>query len=164
MVVLVLIGLLAMMMVPSFQNLLVRNLNWEAKRLKGVIHLLRNDAVLTGRHYRLMLDMEQGAYWAEVLAEDGRFQPVQGVKELSRHEFTSSIKIVEMVLYGEDTQPAERKVVPVGVDPSGFVDPFQLKLEVDGKPFSLKAEGLTGKLELTEGYGPDHNIHGKAIR
>ncbi|MDH4224707.1 MAG: prepilin-type N-terminal cleavage/methylation domain-containing protein [Deltaproteobacteria bacterium] len=150
-VVVTLMALAAMLVLPSFENMLTRNVNWEANRLKGVIHLLRNEAVLGRKRFHLMLDLKKAEYFVEVRGEEGAYKKVDFPQELRPHGFSDSVQIEDMVMYGDARNKIKDRVVTVNVDASGFIDPFWLHLLVEGEKFTLKVEGFTGRVELLEG-------------
>ena len=151
-VVLFILATVSMVVIPTFQNLLEQNINWEANRLRGIIHLLRNEAVLTRNPQRLVFDLKTGEYWGESRSGAKGFQRRDDVQELKPHAFSSSVIIKDMVLYGDNKNRIVEKQVPINLDPSGFMDPFLLHLQIDKKDWTLRVKGFTGHVDLLEGY------------
>ena len=151
-VVMLLLGLTTFMVMPAFQNLLEGRLTREANRLAGVIRLLRNEAVLEGLTFRVMLDMSAGSYWVEQRGAKGDFLIREDVSMLKKHTLPPSVIMERMFMFGEELLPRKDRPVPILVDSSGFVDPFLLFVLDGDEPFTFRVTGFTGKVSLVEGH------------
>ncbi len=152
MVVLGLLALVMLLALPALQNLLEGSLQREVRRISSVVRLLRNEAVLTNSRFRLMFDLDDGAYHVEQRNESGAYEQRTDPKELRPHAFPSSFEIKDLVLFGEVSRQEREKVVPIIVDSSGYVDPFLLHFSDGDAEYTLRVTGFTGRIELVEGY------------
>ena len=150
--VLMLLGVILLLGIPAFQNLLQNTLQAEAGRLAGVIRLLRNEAVLTRSTYRLLLDLRQGAYSVQRLDDAGAYRDVTDPRVLAPHALPTQVKVVALTLLGRTYRPDEPEPLPVQVDSSGYLDPFLLWLTHGDEDFTLRVSGFTGKVELLDGH------------
>ncbi|MCH7479310.1 MAG: prepilin-type N-terminal cleavage/methylation domain-containing protein [SAR324 cluster bacterium] len=152
MLVLVLLSLTLFLAVPAFQNLTQGSLQREVRRLTGVVRLIRNEAILTRRPFRLMFDLKARRYYVEELSREGKFVLREQPKELAAHTFPPSFVLRDIVVFGDKIGQQRDRAVAVRVDISGLVDPFLLHFSEDGEEWTLKVLGLTGKMELEKGY------------
>jgi general secretion pathway protein H len=65
-VVLAIVGVLAALSVRGLRSLARSDLRASVSHLSGAIRYLFDRASTTGRYHRLVIDLEQGRYWAEV--------------------------------------------------------------------------------------------------
>ena len=152
MLVLALLGVVMLIALPAFQNLLQGALQLEVNRITGVIRLLRNEAVLTNTRYRLMLSLKDNRYFVERQDELGSYETVQDPQELRPYSFPSGWQTQKLLLLGRIFRNDEPEPVPVLVDSSGYVDPFLLHFTQGGEDYSLRVSGFTGRVELVNGY------------
>lgn len=148
------LSVLAMMMflaVPSFQSLLQDSLDKEVNRLGSVIRLVRNEAILTRKAFRLVVDLKQAAYEVEEADEFGRFVSRADPKLLRPYRLPGSFKLTEMVVFGSRFDRERDRKVPVTINPAGFVDPFSLHFLKDGEPWTLLVKGFSARLSLEKG-------------
>jgi len=151
-IVMLLLAVTTFMVMPAFQNLLEGRLTREANRLAGVIRMLRNEAVLEGLTFRLMMDMPVSSYWVEQRTPKGEFHIREDVSLLRKHALPSSVVMERMYMFGEEILPREDRPVPVLIDSSGFVDPFLLHLMDGDAPYTFRVAGFTGKVSMVEGH------------
>ena len=152
MLVLALLGVVMLIALPAFQNLLQSTLQQEVNRITGVIRLMRNEAVLTNTRYRLMLSLKDNRYFVERQDDLGSYETVKDPKVLSPHRFPADWQSEELLLLGRIFRNDEPDPVPVVVDSSGYVDPFLLHFTQAGENYSLRVSGFTGRVELVNGY------------
>ena len=76
--VLLLIGLFAGLLVPNLDRVGQGHLDASARRLRGTVKYLFNEAALTGREHRLFYDLDHGTYRAMILQPDGELVALQG--------------------------------------------------------------------------------------
>lgn len=151
MLVLALLGMVMMLAVPAFQSLLQDSLDKEINRLTGVLRLIRNEAVLTRKTFRLMFHLKEGRYSIEEKTAFGNFVPRGDPKALMPHQFPASFVLKDIVVLGNRFERRREAPVPVVVNNSGFVQPFLLHFSEDGKPWTLKVRGFTAKITLEAG-------------
>lgn len=148
MVVLALIGVLLLVVVPNFQGLLESPLEAETKRLAGLIRALRNEAVLSGSRFRLMVDLRGQSYFVERMSQSGWF--IQSDQEyLRRHRLPESMELKALELMGDTIRPERNlKPVPIFIDTSGAIDPFTLYFKYQDRDYAFRVGGFTGKVDL----------------
>jgi general secretion pathway protein H len=91
--VLIVLGLLALMAalgVGSFRSFAKTELRGSASRLAGAIRYLFDRASTTGKIHRLVLDLDEGKYWAEV-SDDRYFMPRERETDESRQREAEEI-------------------------------------------------------------------------
>lgn len=152
MVVMALLSLILLLAVPAFQGLMRGTKEKELGRLTGVMRSLRTEAILARKTFRLMFDIKQGLYSVEERDSFGEYRERNQPEILASHEFPPSMVMVELLIFGNRYDRLREDPIPIRIDSSGFVDPFVIHFNIDGKPWSLKSSGLSGKLALKEGY------------
>ena len=152
MLVLALMAVIVFLALPSFQNLLQGTLQQEAGRLAGVIRLLRNEAVLTHTNYRLMLDLKRGRYFVQQQDPEGAYHEISDPRVLAGHTLPGDLQLVNLTLLGRTYRTDEIEPLPVVVDPSGYLDPFLLRLTHADEDYTLRVAGFTGRVELVPGH------------
>ena len=151
MVVLTLLAVAMFIAVPTFQSLLQGSVAKEINRLSGVIRLVRSEAILTRKPFRLMINLKEGQYSVEQRTEFGEFIPRDEPKALRPHKLPGSFKLKDIVIFGNRFERSRENTVPIVVSPSGFIDPFSLHFEEDGKAWTLKVSGFSPRIKLEEG-------------
>jgi general secretion pathway protein H len=71
MIVLVIVGLISGMSIRGLRSLAKSDLRGSTSRMSGAIRYLFDRASTTGKYHRLVIDVDEGRYWAEV--SDDRF-------------------------------------------------------------------------------------------
>ena len=147
-VVLALIGVLLLIVAPNFQRMLQSPLEAETGRLAGMIRALRNEAVLSGARFRLMMDLREQSYFVEMMSQTGEF--IQTDREyLRRRRLPESMELEALELMGDTIRPERNiKPVPIFIDTSGAIDPFTLHLKYQGEGYAFRVRGFTGKVDL----------------
>lgn len=151
MLVLVLLIAVMFLAIPTFQVLLQDTLEAEVKRLGGVIRLVRNEAILTRKAFRIIFDLKEASYAVEEEDQFGRFLPRDDPRLFRPHTLPDSIELKDLTVYGSRFDKEYGKKVPIMVNVAGFVDPFSLQLFVDGKPWTILLKGFSAKMTLKEG-------------
>jgi hypothetical protein len=149
------LGLLAILMflaLPAFQSLLEGTAHRETARLAGVVRLLRNEAVLSRRPYRLVIDLKAGEYLVEERTLDGRYVESTQPPILARHRFPAAFHVQDLILNGNTRYPLVDRRVDLMLDVSGFMDPFALHFSVDGQDYTFKVAGFTADVDLVQGH------------
>ena len=127
----------------------------ETNRLPSGLHLLRREAILGRTQYRLQIDLEAGAYWAEARDDRGRFHPILEPASLRRHILPEFLQLQDIAVYGTTAGRITRQVVPITIDSSGFIDPFLLHFKEGQDEWTFRLTGFTGRVDLIEGYTDD---------
>ena len=152
MIVMTLLAVIMSFSVPAFQSLLEGTVTKEVNRLTGVVRLVRSEAILTRKTFRLVFDLERHGYAIEEKNPFGKFELKNEPRSIAPHEFDDSIRIRDIMIFGRRLERMDTSQAPVVIDDSGFMDPFLLHLDVDGKPHTLRVAGLKAKMELLDGY------------
>jgi hypothetical protein len=150
-VVLMVLALLVGVSLPAIQSLLEGQVQRETTRLASLVRMLRNEAVLSGSDYRLVIDLKERSYWVEQRIE-GRFQPRKEPGLMRKHLFPASFVLTDLVVMGGSHTPLIERPVPLTVDTSGFMDPFLLHFSADGADYTLKVSGFRADMDLLRGY------------
>ena len=158
-IVITLLSLVMMMSVPAFTSLLQNSVDKELERLRGVVRLVRNEAILKRKTMRLVFDMSSNSYSVEERTDFGEFVPRDDHKILRSHNI-SPLELREVVVYGnryeetpeQDSDGEKRHLIPVVIDISGLVDPFQIHLSDGDQSWTLKVSGLAARITVEEGY------------
>jgi len=151
MLVIALLGIIMLLALPAFQSLLQGDLEREMTRLTGVVRMIRNEAVLTRRPFRIVFDLKEGAYAVEQRDSFGRYFQRNEPKSLKPHKLPASIVLRDMKVFGSRFERLREQPVPVAINSSGFIQPFLLHFTEDGKLWTLKVEGFTGDMKLEAG-------------
>ncbi|MBI4084183.1 MAG: hypothetical protein HY423_16380 [Candidatus Lambdaproteobacteria bacterium] len=138
--------------IPAFQNVVQRDRDSEAQRLRGVLRLLRNEAILTRTRYQLVLDLKAGRYHIERQTLDQQPQRVTEPRLLGEHRFPAGWSLKRVLVYGSTNEPLVERPVPIVIDASGFIDPFLLHFDERGEPWTLREVGWVGRIELVPGH------------
>ena len=140
-----------LLVVPAFQSLLQDSLDKEINRLTGVLRLIRNEAVLSRKSFRLMFYLKEGRYVVEEETGFGTYAPRNQPQVLAPHTFPASFVLRELVVTGSRFERRREKPVPIRINSSGFIQPFNLFFSESGDPWTLKVKGFTGKMSLEAG-------------
>ncbi len=152
MLVLLLLGLLMFLAMPAFQSLLEGTAQRETARLVGVVRMLRNEAVLTRKPFRLVIDLKQGEYLVEERTLDGKYVERSDPRLLAKYRLPKAFQIKDLILNGNTRYPLVDRRVDLMLDVSGFMDPFWLRFSVDGVNYTLKVSGFTSDVDLVKGH------------
>jgi general secretion pathway protein H len=85
MVVLLIIGIIMTLGVRGFSVISKSNLREGSAHLAGAIRFLFDRASVTGKHHRLVIDLTEGRYWAEV-SDDKFYAPNQAESEADKQK------------------------------------------------------------------------------
>ena len=151
MLVLTMLAVVMFLAVPTFQTLLQDTVDKEIGRLTGVLHLVRSEAILTRKPFRLMVDLKEGRYWVEQRSPAGGYVTLEEPRALRPHNLPDGFKLKGIVIFGNRFESRRTDKVPVVVNASGFIDPFSLHFAVDGKDWTLKVTGFSPRIKLEEG-------------
>ncbi len=84
-IVMLVIALISTLGVRGFRSLARSNLREGASHMSGAIRFLFDRASVTGKYHRLVIDISDGKYWAEV-SDDKFYAPNQAESELDRQK------------------------------------------------------------------------------
>lgn len=147
--VVALISLFMVFSIPLFGNVGTSSLDSSARRLSGTIKYLYNEAALSGLQYRLIYDLDQGSYRAQILAADGRLVDAEDQGRQARLKGTVRFEDVQLPGRGKYSMGQ----VTARIDPSGWIEETIIHLDDgQGKKLTLRVMPLTGTTEIFQGY------------
>ena len=148
-VVLFLIGLFALLLVPSLDRFGQGNLDASARRLRGIIKYLYNEAALTGREHRLVYDLDRGTYRAMILKPGGELADLQGVAKGAH--LLEGVRFQELTLRGHGSFTSGE--ISTRIHPTGWLEETVIHLQGDrGAQLTLRIAPLTGATDIYQGY------------
>jgi general secretion pathway protein H len=149
-VVIVVLGIMVTLVIPSIGEITGANLRKSARHLTSMTRFLRDEAEATKKFYRLRFDVSGGHYWAEVRVDDM-------LTKTAEFKHLSSAISAEGSLSGntmfKDVKAGSHPDDPyIEFSPDGWVEKTFIHLrDGDGKDFTLIVRPLTGDTELREG-------------
>lgn len=147
--VIFLIGLFSALLVPRLDRFGRGELDTAAKRLRGTIKYLFNEAALTGREHRLVYDFERGAYRALVLRPDGELVALEGPGREAK--LPAGVRFQDLVLRGQGTFTSGE--ITIRIHPTGWLDETLIHLQADsGEQRTLRIAPLSGAADIYQGY------------
>ena len=171
--VILILGVIVAIALPRLGNRAHAQLNSETRKLALAFRYLRHAAILNGRSYRLMYDLDNPSYWAEV-AEVSEPQPLsEGGGEFGdrlfppviQEQFTRDLegplnlrKLPDPIGFSDIELPETWGKVFEGVVfttfyPDGYVDITVLHLDNGQDVFTLYVpNGITGQVFVSPGY------------
>jgi len=148
-VVLFLIGLFSALLVPRLDRFGQGELDAAARRLRGTIKFVFNEAALTGREHRLACDLERGTYRAMVLQPDGQLVELPGMG--SQAHLPNGIRFQDLSLRGRGTFSAGE--ITLRIHPTGWLEETAIHLrDQAGAQRTLRIAPLSGLADIYQGY------------
>ncbi|GIW39549.1 MAG: hypothetical protein KatS3mg076_0126 [Candidatus Binatia bacterium] len=150
--VLLIVGIVLSFAAPRLGDRSRMELRSHARRLATTMRLLRNEAVLDGRIYRLHFDLEAGRYWVTAEARPGdTTDPLARSGPLLRPvQLPPTVAFSDVVL--ATTGKLREGQVYTRFFPDGFVEPTVVHLDNGREAFTLSVWPFTGQVQLEEGY------------
>ena len=147
--VILLIGLFSLLTVPIFAGWGEGSLKSSARRLAGTVKYLYNESALQKKEFRLVFDLEKGAYRARVLEPDGQLVDVEGTGRL-RH-LKGNVRFQDVAVAGRG-KFASGEVTTV-IHPVGWLEETVVHLkDRKDRTLTLRLMPFTGFTEIYEGY------------
>jgi len=147
-VVLLLIGLFAGLLIPNLDRVGQGNLDTSARRLRGTVKYLFNEAALTGREHRLVYDLDHGTYQAMVLQADGELVPLQGTGKGAT--LLEGVRFRELILRGHGSFSTGE--ITTRIHPTGWLEETIIHLQDRaGKELTLRIAPLSGITDIYPG-------------
>jgi general secretion pathway protein H len=148
-VVVLLIGLFCLLTVPIFSGWGESSLQSSARRLSGTVKYLYNESALQKQEFRLVFDLDKGAYLAKVLEADGQLSELAGVGRRGRLKGEVRFQDVEVAGQGKFSSGEVTAVI----HPVGWMEETVIHLkDGDGRTLTLRLMPFTGATEIHEGY------------
>ncbi len=151
MVVIAVMGLIAIVVYPSFGSLSVSRLKLEARRLQSEVQLTYNLATMEKANYRLAFDLESQCYRAERKQGD--------VYEAAKNELLLEHCLPDSV-WIEELEILDRKLTRTGNEyiyfsPFGYSEPARIYVTNDATDsrsgYTLFTQPATGSVKVYEG-------------
>jgi prepilin-type N-terminal cleavage/methylation domain-containing protein len=148
-VVMVLISLFMLFSIPLFGDIGTSRLDTSARRLGGTIKYLYNEAAVLGLEYRLVFDLNDGLYRAQVLGDTGEL--------IDDTDYGREAALKDGVRFRDLQVPGRGKFtsgqVTIRIHPSGWIEETVIHLENEAKEnLTLRVVSLTGTTEVYPGY------------
>jgi prepilin-type N-terminal cleavage/methylation domain-containing protein len=148
-VVISLLGLIAALAIPRFQDaVLTDDLKSTARRMVGMIRDLRNEAVRTHKDHYLYLDLESNRFWTENTAMTDE------ERELVRKRASSlprGVRIMDIWLRGEGKRSAGAPYIPFSR--KGYTPQSAIHIgSKDGRRFTLVLSPFLQKVKMINDY------------
>lgn len=148
-VVLLLIGLFSAVLLPQLGRFGQGELDASARRLRGTIKFIFNEAALTGREHRLIYDLERGTYRAMILRPGGELVELPGPGKTAR--LPEGIRFQDLTLRGRGTFSAGE--VAMRIHPTGWLEETVIHLQDKaGAQRTLRVAPLGGVADIYQGY------------
>jgi len=148
-VVMVLISLFMVFSIPLFSNIGTSSLGTSARRLSGTIKYLFNESAMSGLEYRLVYDLDQGLYRAQILEANG--EQVDAPDQGRQAALKGDVRFMDLQLPGRGKFTMGQ--ITTRIHPSGWVEETIIHLDDgDGEMLTLRVSPLTGTTEVFDGY------------
>lgn len=148
-VILFLLGLFSLLLIPNLARFGRGELDASARRLRGTIKYLFNEAALTGLEHRLVFDLEQGSYRAMRLQPNGELTGLQGPGKGTR--LPAGVRFQDLTLRGRGTFSTGE--VTTRIHPTGWLEETILHLQDEsGAQVTLRVSPLSGTADIYPGH------------
>lgn len=148
-VVMLLISLFMVFSLPLYSNIGTSNLETSARRLSSTIKYLFNESAISGLEYRLIYDLDEGTYRAQILDANG--QLVNAPDQGKQAKLKGTVRFKDLSVPGRGKTSAGQ--VTTLIHPSGWVEETIIHLDDgDNIMLTLRVMPLTGMTEIFEGY------------
>ncbi|MBI1821533.1 MAG: prepilin-type N-terminal cleavage/methylation domain-containing protein [Nitrospirae bacterium] len=148
-VVVLIMGLMALILLPRLTGLSGGNLNTVTRHLIGTIQTLKDEAESRQKIFRLNFNLPSQVYDISVLKENGEFVPYQ-TESLGKVQLPSQIRLKDMVTLRQGK--VTDGTAYLFFYPLGRVEKAILHFEENGRLLTLKVMPLSGKVKLYDGY------------
>jgi general secretion pathway protein H len=148
-IVIVVLGIMVTLVIPSMGEITGANLRRSARHLTSMTRFLRDEAEAKKTVYRLRFDVPGGHYWAETLTvtsdRTAEFKRVpSAISTEGSLKGNTTFRDVKAGSHPDDPY--------IQFTPDGWVEKTFIHLrDGDGKDFTLIVRPLTGDTELREG-------------
>jgi prepilin-type N-terminal cleavage/methylation domain-containing protein len=151
--VILILGIVFGLVVPRFQDRSHAELVSHIRRLAVTFRFLRHQAILDGRTYRLVYNLDEHRYWG-ALAEEGEGEPLSLA---SSGTLPREVTLPESVGFSDVVFPLTAGKLFEGVGwtefyPDGYVDLTVIHMDNGEEAYTLRVEPMTGNVYVTAGY------------
>ncbi len=153
--VILVIGVVLGLIIPRLRDQSHSELVSHARKLAVTIRFLRNEAILSGRTYRLNYDLDQQRYWATSADADTDPESSNFVRESG--VLAKGVTLPPPVGISDVTLPLIAGKLQTGIAythfyPDGYVDLTILHIDNGQDAYTLRIDSLSGRVYLTAGY------------
>jgi general secretion pathway protein H len=158
-IVILVLGIAAGFLIPKFQDSSKVELRSHSRRLALTMRHLREQAILTGRTYRLFFDLGQHRYWVESADESSleeRWKPEDGT-------LGKGITLPEVIGFTDVFLPLGGGKFEEGIPftdfyPDGTMDYTVVHIDDAEEAYTIETEPMAGGVYLSAGYVPPLDI------
>jgi prepilin-type N-terminal cleavage/methylation domain-containing protein len=148
-VVVLIIGLIALFVLPRMTGFSKDNGKTAIRHLTGTIHSLRDESEIRQKIFRLTFYLSEQRYDISYLADNGEFVPYHSAS-VEKGAWGRGMLLKDVVT------PRQGKVAEGSASlffyPQGRVDKGLIHFEEEGHPMTLEVHSLSGKVKWLEGY------------
>lgn len=153
-VVLLLLTVVLGLVLPEASSLLTdSDLRTSSRRLTGAVAEARNEAMLGGNLWELVIDLESATFWIAPAKETEESGKSVGADKAAPRKRTlaGQVRFVDVQKGQEERQNTGR--VPVRFHPKGLVEPAVIHLAGPGNRVqTLTIKPFSGRLSIEDGY------------
>jgi prepilin-type N-terminal cleavage/methylation domain-containing protein len=148
-IVILIIGLVALILLPRITGFSGGNGKTVIRHLTGAIQTLRDEAEFRQKIFRLNLNISEQSYDVSFLNENGEFVPFQS-DILRKVAFGANIRLKDVVTLRQGK--VTEGTAYLFFYPLGRVEKGYFHFEEDGRPITLQVYPLSGKVKWYDGY------------
>lgn len=157
--VIALMAVLLAFALPNFSVLIDNEMGVEVKKIARIIRKVRLESMLSGCPFKLVLDKEKHTYQV-MLSEEDNEECQASLEYLEKKKIPLEVKLPKTIKFyeitrGQDGEEYEYQDgdsfsddIEIFIDPSGFVDLFEIALHDKKEIVSLKNTSIIAKLEV----------------
>ncbi len=148
MLVMVILGITAVMVFPKLSSFGAGDLKRTIRHLSGMIEHLAQEASSTKETYRLHYDLEEMAYWADMLQDNREFAEITDPL-VKRRKLPKGIVFQDVITprHGKiESGKAYTVLFPMGVEKS------TIHLKKEDRIWTLAINPLTGRVKVSDRY------------
>jgi Tfp pilus assembly protein FimT len=147
-VVLFLLVLVLGLVLPEASSLLTdSDLRTSARRLSGSVGEARNQAMMEGRIWELVIDLDSGSFWIAPVGE----AEAAGKPGPRKRTLAGDVRFLDVRKGQNDSQTAGQ--VAVRFHPKGLVEPAVIHLKGPGNRVqTLSIKPFSGRISIEDGY------------
>ena len=147
--VVLIIGLIALIVLPRMAGLSGGNLKTAVRHLTGTIQTLRDEAESRQKLLRLGFDLSSQQYDVSALSENGEFKPYH-TETLNKVQLPARIRLKDVVTLKQGK--VTEGMAYIFFYPAGRAEKATLHFEEGGRPATIQVASLSGKVKWTDGY------------
>jgi general secretion pathway protein H len=147
-VVVFLLGLFSLLATPLLSGPADAALSSSARRLAGTVKQLYNESALSGLEGRLIINLENGTYSAQLLERNGTLRPLPGAGKEGK--LRGDTRFAAVAIAGRGSF-AHGEVV-TEFSPAGWLPETVIHLQDGERQLTLRLLSFTGITEVYEGY------------